>query len=78
MKIVGIFLGLVLLTVPFSADALTISEIEKKLLEAQSEDDVEKVILEIVKSKEYQQACQSLLDEMSSLPPPQKKPSLFG
>jgi len=72
VKIIGILLGLVLLAVPLSVDGLTISQIEKKLLEAQSEEDVESVILEIVKSKEYQEACQSLSDQMSSLPPPEK------
>ena len=72
MKIVGILLGLILLAVPLSVDGLTVSQIEKKLLQAQSEEDVEKVILEIVKSKEYQQACQSLAEQMNSLPPPEQ------
>jgi len=72
VKVVGILLGLILLAVPLTVDGLTVNQIEKKLLEAQSEEDVEKVILEVVTSSEYQKACQSLSDEMSSLPSPEK------
>jgi len=72
MKIVGILLGLVLLAVPLSADGITISQIEKKLSQAQSQEDVEKVITEIVTSKEYQEACKQLSNKISSLPPPEK------
>jgi len=72
MKIVGILLGLVLLAVPLSVDGLTVSEIERKLSQAQSQEDVESVILEIVTSSEYQKACQQLFDKINSLPPPQK------
>ena len=68
MKIVGILLGLVLLAVPFSVDAITISEIERKLSQAQSQEDVENVILEIVKSSEYQEACKLLFDKINSMP----------
>jgi len=72
MKIIGILLGLVLLATPLSVDAISVSEIEKKLLQAQTEEDVENVILEIVTSSEYQKACQQLFDKMNSLPPPEK------
>ena len=72
MKIVGILLGLVLLAVPLSVDGLTVSEVERKLSQAQSEEDVESVIQEIVESKEYREACQSLLEKINSLQPPQK------
>jgi len=68
MKIVGILLGLVLLAVPLSVDAITISEIERKLLQAQTEEDVENVILEVVTSSEYQEACKLLSDKIASMP----------
>jgi len=67
-----VILSIAVLFFPTNIDALTVSQIEKKLLEAQSEEDVEKVILEIVKSKEYQKACQLLFDKINSLPPPEK------
>jgi len=72
VKIIGILLGLLLLAVPLSAYAISVSEVEKKLLQAQSEEDIENVILEIYKSSEYRQACQSLLDEINSFPPPEQ------
>jgi len=72
VKIVGILLGLLLLAVPFSVDAISISGIEKKLSQAQSQEDVENVILEIYKSSEYRQACQELSDKINSLPPPEQ------
>ena len=68
----GILLGLILLAVPLSVDGLTVSQIEKKLLQAQSQEDVEKVILEIVTSTEYQKACRQLLDKIKSLPQPEQ------
>jgi len=72
VKIIGILLGLLLLAVPFSVDAISVSEIERKLSQAQTQEDVENVILEIYTSSEYRQACQSLLEQMNSLPPPEK------
>jgi len=72
VKIIGILLGLLLLAVPLSVDGLTVSEIERKLSQAQTQEDVENVILEVVTSSEYQQACQLLLKQMNSLPPPEK------
>jgi len=72
MKIVGILLGLVLLAVPLSVDGLTVSEIERKLSQAQSREDVESVIIEILTSSEYQKACQQLFDQINSLPPPEQ------
>jgi len=68
MKIVGILLGIVLLAMPFSVDAITISEIKRKLSQTQSQEDVESVILEIVKSSEYQEACKLLFDKINSMP----------
>jgi len=72
VKIVGILLGLFLLAVPFSVDAISVSEIERKLKQAQSQEDIENVILEIYKSSEYRQVCQELLDQINSLPPPEQ------
>ena len=72
MKIVGILLGLLLLAVPFSVDAISLSEIERKLSQAQSQEDIEKIILEVVTSTEYQQACQELSDKINSLQPPEQ------
>ncbi len=68
MRIVGILLGLVLLAVPLSVDAITVSEIERKLSQAQSQEDIENVILEIVTSSEYQKACKLLADKIASMP----------
>ena len=55
---------------PISANAITIKEIEKKLLEAQSQEDIEIVILEVVTSSEYQEACQLLFQKIASMSPP--------
>lgn len=35
VKIVGILLGIILLVVPFSVDAISVSEVERKLSQAQ-------------------------------------------
>jgi len=42
------------LLIPINAFSISVNEIERKLLQAQSEEDVERVLLEIVKSSEYQ------------------------
>ena len=70
MKPVIIISVVFVLLIPIDAFSISVSEIEKKLLEAQSEEDVENVILEVVTSSEYQKACQLLLDKISSMSPP--------
>jgi hypothetical protein len=57
------------LLVPVNAFSISISEIENKLLYAQSEEDVEKILVEVVKSSEYQKACQLLFDKINSMSP---------
>jgi len=75
-KIVGILLGLILLAVPFSVDAISVSEVERKLSETQSEEDVNRVIQEIVESKEYREACRQLFNQLQSLGPLQTEQDL--
>jgi len=70
MKHVTIIAIAVVLLIPTNAFSISVNEIERKMSQAQSQEDVEKVLLEIVKSSEYQEACQSLLDELSSMSPP--------
>ena len=57
------------LLIPVNAFSISISEIENKLLHAQSEEDVEKILVEVVKSSEYQKACQLLFDKINSMSP---------
>jgi len=49
---------------PVSVNAISIDEIEKKLSQAQSEEDIEQVLSEIVTSNEYQQACRELFEKI--------------
>jgi len=70
MKLVIIIAIAFVLLIPVNAFSISISEIENKLLQAQSKDDVESVLVEIYTSDEYQEACQLLLDKISSMPPP--------
>jgi len=70
MKPVIIIAIAFVLLIPIDAFSISISEIERKLSQAQSQEDVENVILEVVKSREYQEACQTLLDKLSSMSPP--------
>jgi len=57
-----------ILLIPVDSFSISISEIEEKLLEAQSQEDIENVIKEVVISSEYQEACKSLSDKLSSMP----------
>ena len=70
--IILILISFLLFAIPIieSANAITVSEVERKLSQAKTQEDVEKVITEILTSKEYQEACKQLSDKLSSLGAP--------
>jgi len=66
MKPVIIIAIAFVLLIPVNAFSISVSEIENKLLQAQSKDDVESVLVEIYTSYEYQQACRELFEKIKS------------
>ena len=69
LKLVIIIAISFVLLIPVNAFSISVSEIERKMLDAKSDEDIEKVMVEIVKSEEYREACQLLFNEIKSLSP---------
>ena len=64
MKSVLIIAIAFVLILPLSVHGLTPSEVERKLSQAQSEDEINQIMQEIVESSEYQRACRELFSNL--------------
>jgi hypothetical protein len=63
-----IIIGIVaiILLIPTDAFSISVSEIEKKLQQAQSEEDIENILMEFTTSPEYMESCSELFEKIKS------------
>jgi len=54
------------LLIPTDAFSISVSEIEKKLRQAQSEDEIENILMDFTTSPEYMEACSELFEKIKS------------